>query len=64
MPDDRTAKKEVKKPKPLPAPNTDFYYLYETLPAAINNSRNIRIFFRKRSIAKPYWSSALAVSPR
>ena len=32
MPDDRTAKKEVKKPKPLPAPNTDFYYLYETLP--------------------------------
>ena len=33
MKEDTTAKKEVKPPKPLPAPNSDFYYLYETLPA-------------------------------
>jgi hypothetical protein len=25
--------KAAKPPKPLPAPNSDFYYLYETLPA-------------------------------
>ena len=25
--------KGAKPPKPLPAPNSDFYYLYETLPA-------------------------------
>src|ERR1043166_8925212 len=28
-----TARKDMKQPKPLPAPNSDFYYLYETLPA-------------------------------
>src|SRR6266487_1626311 len=28
-----TVTKDVKPHKPLPAPNTDFYYLYETLPA-------------------------------
>jgi hypothetical protein len=28
-----TVTKDVKAHKPLPAPNTDFYYLYETLPA-------------------------------
>src|SRR5258705_13168475 len=28
-----TARKDIKQPKPLPAPNSDFYYLYETLPA-------------------------------
>src|SRR5947208_704423 len=33
MKEDTTAKKEVKPPKPLPAPNSDFYYLYETLSA-------------------------------
>src|SRR5258707_7671319 len=27
-----TATKDTKPRKPLPAPNTDFYYLYETLP--------------------------------
>jgi hypothetical protein len=31
MKDDTTAKKEVKKPKPLPAPNSDFYLLAGTL---------------------------------
>ena len=25
--------KGAKPPNPLPAPNSDFYYLYETLPA-------------------------------
>ena len=33
MKEDTTAKKEVTKPKPLPAPNSDFYHLAETLPA-------------------------------
>jgi outer membrane murein-binding lipoprotein Lpp len=28
-----TERKEVKQPKPLPAPNSDFYELVETLPA-------------------------------
>src|SRR2546429_9002156 len=33
MPETTNAKKEVKKAKPLPAPNSDFYQLAETLPA-------------------------------
>ena len=28
-----TQKKEIKQPKPLPAPNSDFYEVYETLSA-------------------------------
>jgi len=28
-----TERKDVKQPKPLPAPNSDFYELAETLPA-------------------------------
>ena len=28
-----TERKDIKQPKPLPAPNSDFYELAETLPA-------------------------------
>jgi glutaryl-CoA dehydrogenase len=49
MPDDRTAKKEVKKPKPLPAPNSDFYLLAETLPAEeLRRRKQIRAFMETK----------------
>src|SRR5260370_17070864 len=58
MPDDRTAKKEVKKPKPLPAPNTDFYYLYETLPPEeLAIVRRVREFMETKvaPVITKYW---------
>ena len=58
MPDDRTAKKEVKKPKPLPAPNSDFYLLAETLPAEeLAVVKQIRAFMETKvaPIITKYW---------
>ena len=58
MPDDTTAKKEVKKPKPLPAPNSDFYQLAETLPAEeLAVVKQIRAFMETKvvPIITKYW---------
>src|SRR5260370_23564432 len=58
MPDDRTAKKEVKKRKRLPAPNTEFYYLYETLPPEeLAIVRRVREFMETKvaPVITKYW---------
>src|SRR6266704_777398 len=58
MPDDTTAKKEVKKPKPLPPPNSDFYQLAETLPAEeLAVVKQIRAFMETKvaPIITKYW---------
>src|SRR5215468_5645981 len=53
-----TASKEIKQPKPLPAPNSDFYELAETLPAeelAVVNQ--VRAFMETKvaPIITKYW---------
>jgi len=58
MKEDTTAKKEVKKPKPLPAPNSDFYQLAETLPAEeLAVVKQIRAFMETKvaPIITKYW---------
>src|SRR5260370_10941217 len=58
MPDDRTAKKEVKRPKRSPAPNTDFYYHYETLPPEeLAIVRRVREFVETKvaPVITKYW---------
>src|SRR5438552_3462561 len=58
MPETTNAKKEVKKPKPLPAPNSDFYQLAETLPAEeIAVVKQIRAFMETKvaPIITKYW---------
>src|SRR5216117_72468 len=58
MPDDTTPKKEVKKPKPLPPPNSDFYQLAETLPAEeLADVKQIRAFMETKvaPIITKYW---------
>src|SRR5437764_12741445 len=58
MPETTNAKKEVKKPKPLPAPNSDFYQLAETLPAEeLAVVKQIRAFIETKvvPIITKYW---------
>src|SRR5437667_7251466 len=58
MPETTNAKKEVKKPKPLPAPNSDFYQLAETLPAEeLAVVKQIRAFMETQvaPIITKYW---------
>src|SRR6266404_608012 len=58
MPETTNAKKEVKKPKPLPAPNSDFYQLAETLPAEeLAVVKQIRAFMEIKvaPIITKYW---------
>src|SRR5229473_1367718 len=58
MPETTNAKKEVKKPKPLPAPNSDFYQLAETLPAEeLAVVKQIRAFMETKvaPIITKYW---------
>ncbi len=53
-----TAAKGAKPPKPLPAPNTDFYYLYETLPAEeLAIVKRVREFMETKvaPIITDYW---------
>src|SRR4051812_46895886 len=58
MPETTNAKKEVKRPKPLPAPNSDFYQLAETLPAEeLAVVKQIRAFMETKvaPIITKYW---------
>jgi alkylation response protein AidB-like acyl-CoA dehydrogenase len=58
MPETTNAKKEVRKPKPLPAPNSDFYELAETLPAEeLAVVKQIRAFMETKvaPIITKYW---------
>src|SRR6266480_2855970 len=58
MPETTNDKKEVKKPKPLPAPNSDFYQLAETLPAEeLAVVKQIRAFMETKvaPIITKYW---------
>ena len=53
-----TTAKTTKQPKPLPAPNTDFYYLYETLPAEeLAIVKRVREFMEAKvePIITKYW---------
>src|SRR5262249_21995254 len=53
-----TAAKEVNKPKPLPAPNSDFYHLAETLSAdELAVLKKVRAFMESKvaSIINKYW---------
>src|SRR6266576_2085938 len=54
-----TAAKTLERPKPLPAPNSDFYYLAETLPAEdLALVRQVRAFMESRvaPIITKYWT--------
>src|SRR5262249_42938384 len=53
-----TASKEIKQPKPLPAPNSDFYELAETLPAEeLAVVKQLRTFMETKiaPIITKYW---------
>src|SRR6476620_12619178 len=53
-----TERKEVKKPKPLPAPNSDLYELVETLPAEeVAVVKQVRTFMETKvqPIITKYW---------
>jgi hypothetical protein len=50
--------KEIKKPAPLPAPNSDFYALVETLPAEdLAVVKQVRTFMETKvaPIITKYW---------
>jgi alkylation response protein AidB-like acyl-CoA dehydrogenase len=50
--------KSNKPPKPLPAPNSDFYYLYETLPAEeLAIVKRVREFMESKvaPVITDYW---------
>src|SRR6266699_1536994 len=54
-----TERKEVRKPKPLPAPNSDFYELVETLPAEeVAVVKKVRAFMETKvaPVVTKYWS--------
>jgi alkylation response protein AidB-like acyl-CoA dehydrogenase len=53
-----TATKNTKQPKPLPAPNSDFYYLYETLnPDELAIVKRVRSFMETKvaPVITKYW---------
>ena len=53
-----TAVKEVRQPKPLPAPNSDFYHLAETLSAdELAVLKKVRAFMETKvaPIINKYW---------
>src|SRR4051812_15913026 len=55
---DTPAKKDLKQPKPLPAPNSDFYELAETLPAEeLAVLKQVRAFMESKvaPIITKYW---------
>src|ERR1700677_3937704 len=55
----RPAKTQVRQPKPLPAPNSDFYEVYETLSAEeLAIVKRVRAFMEAKvaPIATKYWS--------
>src|SRR3984957_12646600 len=54
----RPAKTEVRQPKPLPAPNSDFYEVYETLSAEeLATVRRVRAFVEAKvaPVITKYW---------
>ncbi len=58
MKDDKIARKEAKPPKPLPAPNSDFYFLAETLPSEeLAVVKQIRAFMETKvaPLVTKYW---------
>jgi glutaryl-CoA dehydrogenase len=58
MPTITTEKKEIKQPKPLPPPNSDFYQLVETLPAdEVAVVKQVRAFMESKvaPIITKYW---------
>ena len=53
-----TAGKDIREPKPLPAPNSDFYYLYETLaPDELAIVKRVREFMESKvaPVITKYW---------
>src|SRR5260370_22554954 len=53
-----TERREIKQPKPLPAPNVDFYELSETLPAEEREVvKQVREFMQSKvaPIITKYW---------
>src|SRR3954462_9856357 len=55
---DTAAKKDLTQPKPLPAPNSDFYQLAETLPAEeLAVLKQVRAFMESKvaPIINKYW---------
>jgi alkylation response protein AidB-like acyl-CoA dehydrogenase len=54
----RTTKTEVRQPKPLPAPNSDFYEVYETLSAEeLATVKRVRAFMESKvaPVITKYW---------
>ena len=54
----RPAKTEVRRPKPLPAPNSDFYEVYETLSAEeLATVKRVRAFMESKvaPVITKYW---------
>jgi hypothetical protein len=54
----RPAKTEVRQPKPLPAPNSDFYEVYETLSAEeLATVKRVRAFMEAKvaPVITKYW---------
>src|SRR5882724_4390338 len=54
-----TGKTAVRQPKPLPAPNSDFYELYGTLkPEELAVVKRVRNFMEKKAapLIKKYWA--------
>src|ERR1700692_3887766 len=54
----RPAKSDTRQPKPLPAPNSAFYYLYETLSAEeLATVRRVRTFMEAKvaPVITKYW---------
>ena len=46
----RPTRTEIRQPKPLPAPNSDFYEVYETLsPEELATVKRVRAFMEARS---------------
>src|SRR6266481_2617597 len=57
-PEARPAKTEVRQPKPLPAPNSDFYEVYETLSAEeLATVKRVRAFMEAKvaPVITKYW---------
>ena len=60
----RPTKTEVRQPKPLPAPNSDFYEVYETLSAEeLATVKRVRAFMEAKvaPVITKYWSYKMRI---
>ena len=60
----REIKPPTKQPKPLPAPNSDFYEVYETLtPEELATVKRVRAFMEDKvvPVITKYWSYKMRI---